>query len=159
MLQGADGWLYGTTAYSGSGSRPGGTVFKLRTDGSDFTVLKNFDDSTTGGLLYSGLIQGRDGSLYGTASHGGSGGGGTVFRLSQDGTEFSILKSFGFIFYREPNAGGAYPFGKLLQGVDGALYGTTVVGGSHSGGTVFKVNPDGTAFTVLKDFDYQNSLL
>ncbi len=32
------------------------------------------------------------------------------------------------------------------------LYGTTFLGGSSDGGTVYKVNADGTGYTVLKDF-------
>jgi len=34
------------------------------------------------------------------------------------------------------------------------LYGTTELGGSSDNGTVFKLNPDGTSFTVLHSFDY-----
>jgi uncharacterized repeat protein (TIGR03803 family) len=32
------------------------------------------------------------------------------------------------------------------------FYGTTIVGGSGHGGTVFKVNADGTGFKVLHNF-------
>ena len=41
----------------------------------------------------------------------------------------------------------------VMQGADGALYGTAAVGGSYDAGTVFKLNPDGTGFTVLLNFD------
>jgi len=41
-----------------------------------------------------------------------------------------------------------------MQGSDGALYGKTYIGGTFGAGTVFKLNTDGTGFTVLKSFDY-----
>jgi uncharacterized repeat protein (TIGR03803 family) len=46
-----------------------------------------------------------------------------------------------------------------VQGIDGALFGTTQEGGSTSNGgssgygTVFKLNPDGTSYEVLHNFD------
>ena len=51
---------------------------------------------------------------------------------------------------------GANPSAALVQGADGALYGTTLSGGTSGGGTVFKINEDGTGFTKLHDFDYTN---
>jgi uncharacterized repeat protein (TIGR03803 family) len=44
-------------------------------------------------------------------------------------------------------ATGGYPLAGLIQGADGALYGTASSGGSHGSGTVFKLNPDGTVCT------------
>ena len=41
---------------------------------------------------------------------------------------------------------------ELLEGSDGALHGTTRVGGVYSAGTIFKVNRDGTGFLKLHDF-------
>src|SRR5207249_1841382 len=124
-----------------------GTVFKLNSDGTGFTVLKNFDNVTTGGNLYAGLIQGTDGALYGTASNGGSSGYGTVFKLNPDGTGFTVLKNF------DNSTTGGYPYAGLIQGTDGALYCTAFNGGSSGYGTVFKLNPNGTGFTILKNFD------
>src|SRR5687768_15673136 len=41
----------------------------------------------------------------------------------------------------------AYPQSGLTEGADGALYGTAS-GGGDGYGTVFKLNPDGSGFTV-----------
>ena len=40
----------------------------------------------------------------------------------------------------------------LVHGSDGALYGTTRIGGPNSYGTVFKVNKDGSGYQVLYSF-------
>ena len=145
LMQAADSALYGTaSAWWGSGY---GSVFKLNLDGTGFTVLKNFDLSTTGGHLEAGLMQGMHGALYGTTIQGGSCGYGTVFKLNPDGTGFTVLKNF------DHATTGAYLYGGLIQGVDGTLYGAAEQGGSRGYGTVFKLNPDGTGFTVLQNFD------
>ncbi len=43
---------------------------------------------------------------------------------------------------------GSGPTAPLLQGSDGNFYGTTVLGGAHSGGTIFKITPGGTLTTL-----------
>jgi uncharacterized repeat protein (TIGR03803 family) len=152
LMLGTDGLLYGT-ALSG-GSNGYGTAFKLNTDGTGFTVFKNFDYSG-GGSPYAGLIQGTDGALYGTTYQGGGNGTGTVYKLATDGSGFTVLKDL--IYTPSMGTEGADPFATVTQGADGALYGTTYVGGSFGAGTVYKLNLDGTGFTVLKDFDYYAS--
>jgi uncharacterized repeat protein (TIGR03803 family) len=145
LVQGADGALYGTAAYGGSGGY--GTVYRLNTDGTGLTVLQNFDYSTSGGYPQAGLLQGADGKLYGTTTAGGTGGVGTVFRLNTDGTGFVVLLNL------DASTTGYYPYGRLLQGTDGTLYGTAEAGGNGNAGTIFALNPDGTGFSVLYNFD------
>ena len=47
---------------------------------------------------------------------------------------------------------GQQPYAGLVQGADGALYGTTFQGGSNNAGLVFKVNPDGSGYLILYHF-------
>ena len=56
----------------------------------------------------------------------------------------TVLHSFNYM-------DGQYPEGRLVQGSDGAFYGTTYAGGAHLLGEVFKVTADGT-FTILHSF-------
>ena len=116
----------------------------MNMNGTGFSVLKNFDSSTTGRNPDAGLIQGTDGALYGSTSQGGSSDFGTVFRLNPDGSGFSVLKGDFDVF-----TSGGYLHSKLIQGMDGALYGTATWGGSSGYGTVFKLNTDGSGFSVL----------
>src|SRR5204862_6649656 len=44
---------------------------------------------------------------------------------------------------------GRNPYAALVQATDGALYGTTSGGGAYGGGTVFKINHDGTGYSIV----------
>jgi uncharacterized repeat protein (TIGR03803 family) len=104
--------------------------------GSSLRSLYRFTDAIDGAFIYSGLIQGNDGNLYGTASAGGSKYAGSVFRISLGGFFTSVSSFFG-------GNVGAYPYGRLLQTADGNFHGTTVQGGAASVGTLFGMTPGG----------------
>jgi uncharacterized repeat protein (TIGR03803 family) len=142
---GSDGALYGTTV-TGNSSTDHDTIYKMNTDGTGFTVLMNFDSPTTGGNCWGGLLLGSDGVLYGTTFTGGAGGTGTVFKVNEDGTDFTVLKDF------DAATTGGRSYARLLE-VDKVLYGTAYLGGNSNAGTVFKLNMDGSDFAVLKHFD------
>jgi uncharacterized repeat protein (TIGR03803 family) len=148
----SDSTLYGTTPNTGGAI--GGTVFRLGMDGSGFTVLANGND---GAQPLGGLVLLGD-SFYGTTSAGGVAGEGVVFKVGTNGTGFTTLHAFPLATY-DPASGGNYytnsdgaiPVGTLASS-GGVLYGTTELGGTFGGGTVFRVNTDGTGFTNLYSF-------
>ena len=144
LIKGSDGALYGTTISGGNGNV--GVVFKVNEDGSGFTKVHDFDYAT-GSFPYAGLTLGPDGALYGTTPYGGMWGQGVVFRIAEDGSTFTKLRDFEY-------SQGAYPFGGLLAGSDGALYGTTYGGGAFGWGCVYRITTDGSGYTKLHDFDY-----
>ena len=98
---------------------------------------------------YAGLVQGRDGWLYGGAFQGGSPGYGTLFKISTNG-DFVLLHTFNY-FER------GTPYGGLMEGSDGNFYGTTFGVYSTGYGTVFQLTPAG-AFTNLFFFNGANGL-
>lgn len=62
---------------------------------------------------------------------------------------YALLHCFGGL--TEPT--GCQSKAPLVRGPDGTLYGTTTESGYYGGsGTVFKIQPDGTGFALLKDF-------
>jgi uncharacterized protein (TIGR03437 family) len=80
LLQTSDGSLFGTTAgVTSLGVSIPGNVFRM-TPAGNITVFHTFSGPDGGGPA-APLIQGADGNLYGTASGGGPGGGGVIFRL------------------------------------------------------------------------------
>ncbi|HVM62240.1 MAG TPA: choice-of-anchor tandem repeat GloVer-containing protein, partial [Verrucomicrobiae bacterium] len=135
LVQASDGSFYGTTSGSGSGPGANGTVFRITSSGSLMTLWL-FSGGSDGAAPYGGLIQGIDGNLYGTTSAGGANANGTVYRITTSGT-FTTLWPF------SGASDGATPYGGLVQGVDGNLYGTTTGGGASGNGTVYRISPSG----------------
>ena len=136
LAQGADGYLYGVTYYGGASDV--GTIFRESTNGTGYTVMRSFRSDASGNQPVNGVTAGTNGVLYGTTRFGGSGGGGTVFAINRDGTGYTVLHDFGVL-----NGDGTQPFGGLLAGTDGVLYGTTYWGGIYatngSNGTLFRL--------------------
>ncbi|HVN07195.1 MAG TPA: choice-of-anchor tandem repeat GloVer-containing protein [Bryobacteraceae bacterium] len=101
--------------------------------------------------ISAGLVQGSDGSLYGTTRQGGTHAGGTVFRISTSGT-LTTLYDFCAV---AGCADGKYPYAGLALASSGTLYGTTQAGGTKGYGTVFSIKPAG-ALTTLYNFCSEN---
>jgi uncharacterized repeat protein (TIGR03803 family) len=87
LIQASDGYLYGTT--SGGGTYADGTVFQISTNGALSTLYTFGTVATNGDFPLDGvspagtMVQGTDGSFYGTTEAGGSPAVryGTVFRF------------------------------------------------------------------------------
>jgi uncharacterized repeat protein (TIGR03803 family) len=154
LLRDAAGALYGTTR--GCPISQNDTVFKLTPPLPGQTnwtasVLHTFDVGLDGRGPQSNLVMDANGALYGTTSDYGEFLEGMVYQLKppQPGqtkwTE-TILHAFDYNYaYRIPD--GSAPDAGLIMDGNGALYGTTVYGGSLADptavgyGTVFRLMP------------------
>jgi uncharacterized repeat protein (TIGR03803 family) len=134
LIQGSDGLLYGA----------GNSVFKVDINGSNYTVLHSFTDIADG-FAPAGLVQGRDGVLYGTTFLGGTNGNGTLFSVDTNGASFKVLHTF-------QNTEAANSAAGLIQGSDGALYGTLSDYATAGAGAIFKVNSNGDNFMIMHKF-------
>jgi uncharacterized repeat protein (TIGR03803 family) len=141
LIQGLDGDLHGTTEQGGPNN--GGTVFKITPDGT-VTTLYSFCSLSPfcrdGRSPMGGLIQDPDRNFYGTTLYNGASIGGTVFRISPEGT---LTTLYNFTGGTEPNS----PQSGVIQATNGSFYGTTTEGG-HGWGTVYSFTPGGTLTTV-----------
>jgi uncharacterized repeat protein (TIGR03803 family) len=150
--QGTDLNFYGTTQVAGDtscGEFGCGIVYKATTAGKISVLHKftgyisstNYDGSRPIGVL----VQGSDGSFYGTTYTGGANNIGTVFKISPSGT-YTLLHSFAGV-----PTDGSLPIAGLTVGTDGNLYGTTGNGGTANAGTLYEITPAGKE-TVLYSF-------
>jgi uncharacterized repeat protein (TIGR03803 family) len=137
LAQGEDGKFYGVSGLN--------TMFTFDPVSGD-TAQQPI--SLTGFGLTAGLVMGNAGTFYGTTELGGLNDFGTIFYLRSDGTLITLYNFDGY--------NGGVPFGSLIQGVDGELYGTTsegAAGGCRRGcGTVFRLNIYREIYTVLHRF-------
>jgi uncharacterized repeat protein (TIGR03803 family) len=137
----ASGDLYGTTP--DGGAHGFGTVFELKPANGTWSekVLYSFNPHTQDGFGVSDLIFDASGNLYGTTRYGGADDFGLVFELSPKAggrwTE-KVLHNFS-----KNGKDGIYPAAGLIFDKSGNLYGTTLYGGTDSGGTVFQLTPTG----------------
>ncbi len=145
LVQSLDGKLWGTS--DGSAKTKCGTVFKMAISGTLSTAFAFECDTSKepDGFEPQELLQASDGNFYGVTFFGGTGGGGTVFKLTPGGS-LNFLYNFGGTNLPAPVG--------LTQGTDGDFYGATYGGGlAESYGTIFKISAQG-ALKTLYEFDF-----
>jgi len=133
--------LYGTTLNATNSNN--GALYKINTDGSGFSIIKSFNGDDGDGP--ANLVMSSN-TLYGITFRGG----GTIFRIQTDGASHTILRRLNV------STDGGSPLGCLLLSGT-TLYGTAGFGGSQNGGTLFRIETDGTGFAVLKNFSVGDS--
>jgi uncharacterized repeat protein (TIGR03803 family) len=139
----ANSKMWGTTYYGGSVGY--GTVFSISSSGA-FSTLYNFGASGDPEYIYSSVVVGSKGNLYGTGEEGGADGYGAIWEVSSGGTE-TVLHSF------NSSSDGAYPFlGTLRRDAKGNFFGVAESGGSSGCGTLYEMSSGGT-FSVLHNFN------
>jgi uncharacterized repeat protein (TIGR03803 family) len=142
LLLGTDGNFYGATAFGGASGV--GTVFRF-TPAGNLTTLYSFSGSQREGYAPNGgLVEGRDGQLYGTTTSGGRNANGTIFKMSLGGHATTLYHFCSL----DHCADGTDPTAGLILGSDGNFYGTTAGSGFANAGTVFKFTPTGTLTTL-----------
>jgi len=165
------GALYGTTAlYSDEecvGAVSGcGSVYELAPPvalGETWTETTVYSFSSAiqdGGGPQDALTVGPGGVLYGTTFWGGTGaacqfpdgvGCGTIFQLTPPAVEGGPWTEVVLYSFSGVNGDGAYPYGSVILGPNGVLYGTTQYGGSSIAGSpcnYFGVSGCGTVFQL-----------
>jgi len=145
-----EGNFYGTTTFNSTGDA--GTIFKMTPQG-DFQVIKSFGQQFAAGQFpTSGLTLASDGCFYGISYDVPWGPGVAktyVFKYNPQGD--GSLTKLGEVASITDNM--IISGSPLVEGADGALYGTLVNGGSAGKGSIFKIALSGGVVTVLHEFD------
>jgi uncharacterized repeat protein (TIGR03803 family) len=155
LLDGGDGWLYGTTTNGGASGF--GTLYRVSAAGGTLQTLVQFTGAGgTGKQPVGGLLK--------FTSQGQTRIWGTTFYGSQStpdvGTLFAYNPATGVLStvfdFRTGHAAGYGPAGTLLAH-KGLLYGTCKFGGTGGRGTVWTYNPYDGAMSVVRAFDAPNT--
>jgi uncharacterized repeat protein (TIGR03803 family) len=140
LIQGTDGKLYGSASMGGTSSA--GVVFRIATNGTGYTILHNLNGTTDGSTILAPLFQATDGNFYGTASAGGSGSDGTIFKMTPGGG-YSAVHNFIGTDGKTPEMG-------LYQHTNGILYSATQAGGTgNDSGEFYSLNIGAAPFARL----------
>lgn len=118
--------LYGTAEFGGKNGV--GTAFQVTPDGT-FTLLHTFGGRNDGAYPI-GLSAGTD-AFYGIALQGGSGSG-IVYKMEANGGTKVLYRFTG-------GADGSAPQAPPIEDTRGNIYGTTLDGGSHGLGVVYRL--------------------
>lgn len=143
---------YGTTQNGGSTAcSPDscGVVYKLAKS-RQYTFLHYFT-GVDGAYPVGTLVRDPQGNLYGTTTWGGAHDGGVIFEIDASGN-FQVLHDL------DGSHDGYTPYGSLIRGKLGYLYGTTYSGGGKwmGSGTVFKFDPTSGKCAVLHVFNSES---
>ncbi|MGO9561153.1 MAG: choice-of-anchor tandem repeat GloVer-containing protein [Candidatus Korobacteraceae bacterium] len=113
-------------------------ILTLTAQAQTFSVIHNFTGGADGAGPFAGVTIAPSGVLYGTAAGGGTGGtgNGTVFKMARHGSSWTFDPLYEFTGASD----GGTPYGGVVIGPNGALYGTTY-GGGLGGGTAYELRP------------------
>ena len=131
---GSDNAMYGI-GDGQSGANEGGIIYRISPEGSYSTI--HFFAQGTEGNGPNGLFLGSDGRFYTTTFSGGVNGTGTIVAITTSG-DVTVLHSFAAENING-NEDGNESVASLVQGSDGAFYGTTAAGGAHLDGMIFRL--------------------
>ena len=132
-LDGA-GNLYGSTRQGGADKD--GTLFELNPSTKQFTTLYVFTGANDGSVPLGGLVLSSQGTIWGvTEKVNGKAGTGSLFSFDTTTNTFTTQHDF------TGGKDGGTPNNFLLIGSDGAIYGTTQIGGSNGFGTIYEYGP------------------
>ncbi len=142
LFQASDGNLYGTLSSCSIAGTNQGCVYKISTSGV-FKEIYGFSQGTTGSNPCTGVIQGKDGKLYGATNQGGANGTGDIYKLTTAGGSHTVLHDFNnptdASCVNNENANTVLL--NLTQVTDGSFYGVNPAYGpsGSGGGSIYKL--------------------
>lgn len=142
-------WLYGTVT-DWANATGHGVVFRVKPDGSDFSVLHSFTGQDTNGINHdgskpSGPLAIKDEWIYGTTLKGGENNVGAIYRINKVDGIYEAVGSFGNQYDK--------PLGLIYDSATDMIYGST--SGAHG---VIQNAPGVSVFKLLEEKSFEISL-
>jgi uncharacterized repeat protein (TIGR03803 family) len=141
-VQASNGFFYGPVS-GGAGDR--GSIYKFDPVSGAFTLIHAFTSANGESVPSPPFIVASDGKLY---APGGALNEGAIYRLDPTTDAVTVAVSFS-------NTGGRFPFARLVQGIDGQLYGT-LTGGLGLLSAIYRADPATGAFGIVHEFPVNN---
>jgi uncharacterized repeat protein (TIGR03803 family) len=145
LIADPNGNLFGVTTWGGSLDE--GAIFEIPKTPSGYATpvtIASFNGSD-GSFPYSGVVMDAQGDLFGTTTTGGAFGKGSVYEIAK--TSSSTYNSSPITLVSFNGSNGSLPAGGLMIDANGSLFGTTELGGSNGGGTVFEVAKSSSGYS------------
>jgi uncharacterized repeat protein (TIGR03803 family) len=142
LIKASNGLIYGLS--SGGNKDTRGYIYRV--DDATVTIVKYLSDKV-GRSPDSRFTDGNDGFLYAPAQGGGASSHGSIFKFSID------AKRLLNVYDLTGGVNGSAPFGEMVLDAAGNLYGMTKAGGMYDKGVIYKINKNGTGYTVLHHFN------
>ncbi len=137
LFQASDGNLYGTLYACALNSGIGaGCVYKISTAGV-FKEIYGFA-SSTGQNPCTGVIQGKNGNLYGATNQGAANNSGNIYKLTTAGV-YTDLHDFNNTTDASCGDNVGRTTVNLLQVTDGTFYGVNGINGPNGAGSIYKL--------------------
>ena len=164
--QGSDGKLYGTTFIGGTSNM--GAIYQYNFANCSESLIYNagpLDTTITyNSANYANINELSDGKIYYLNTYGGLNGYGALFKMNKDGSSVQLIHNFTYAtaqvsYTTAANAqlsggalkyDGAYPYGFVVEGADGKIYGSTYAGGAYNQGTWWRCNKDGSNYEIIR---------
>jgi uncharacterized repeat protein (TIGR03803 family) len=149
----ANGLLFGSTSSTTAKGNGNGIIFHIDPAGTNYSIDHLFTGGVDGNDPENNAMTLNGSVLYGTTLLGGDNRSGTIFRINDDGTEYSSLPLFAGSGVKNK---GNQPFSTFALS-NGVLFGMTSLGGSKhtpiGDGTIFSFDPQTTNYTVIHSFN------
>lgn len=117
--------------------------FKIGQDGSNFTVLAEFDPVDN--FNPPNTLAHHDGYLYGVTQFDGSFGKGTIYRIKTDGSEFEVLLDLDEYSISSQ--------GQFIIASNSKIYGLVYSNDNYPKGALYCVNLNGSQFNIVLDMN------
>lgn len=144
LVMASDGLLYGGTSSGGGGGA--GCLYTIKTDGTGYADIYDFDFGNDGGEPFGSMTEASDGKVYGWTQAGNAydNFGGTIYRFTPNGAASTFELLYGF----QDSDGYTPKFGRMPIGGDGNLYLAARFGGAYGKGQLMRFDLSGNKTTV-----------